>query len=234
MSTGTNGSYRQGKALPSVFKHDLLRRCIPPFGGMTGARAQARTVSGSRRPDDHGILRCRAPGPGQPPHGLPCRAFFAGPTQRGQARGPRLPAGAGHGPPRSLPARHPARLPTPGTRGHRACASPWSAAPLPPRCPGRPGGTGGLPVGGERAVVAVTGQLLCLHRPLVRGRHVRDGTALVGCGRGAGREDVQVPYNRAAGRPVGRRGDAGLLQGSVDESAAPPVRSSRQRDGCGV
>lgn len=42
--TGTGGVYWQGKALPSVFKHDLLRRYIPPFGGMTGAQAQDRRV----------------------------------------------------------------------------------------------------------------------------------------------------------------------------------------------
>ncbi|WP_406369715.1 three-Cys-motif partner protein TcmP [Streptomyces sp. NBC_00647] len=44
MSTGTGGTYWQGKALPSVFKHDLLRRYIPPFGGMTGTQAQDRRV----------------------------------------------------------------------------------------------------------------------------------------------------------------------------------------------
>jgi three-Cys-motif partner protein len=40
MSSGTSNGYWQGKALPSVFKHELLRRYIPPFGGMTGTQAQ--------------------------------------------------------------------------------------------------------------------------------------------------------------------------------------------------
>lgn len=44
MSTGTSGSYWEGKALPSVFKHELLRRYIPPFGGMTGTQSQERRV----------------------------------------------------------------------------------------------------------------------------------------------------------------------------------------------
>ncbi|MFJ9634498.1 three-Cys-motif partner protein TcmP [Streptomyces sp. NPDC101175] len=44
MSSGTANSYWQGKALPSVFKHELLRRYIPPFGGMTGTQAQDRRV----------------------------------------------------------------------------------------------------------------------------------------------------------------------------------------------
>ncbi len=44
MSSGTGGSYWQGKALPSVFKHELLRRYIPPFGGMTSTQSQDRRV----------------------------------------------------------------------------------------------------------------------------------------------------------------------------------------------
>ncbi|MFF9803132.1 three-Cys-motif partner protein TcmP [Streptomyces rochei] len=44
MSTGTGGAYWQGKALPSVFKHELLRRYIPPFGGMTSTQARDRRV----------------------------------------------------------------------------------------------------------------------------------------------------------------------------------------------
>ncbi|WP_326581666.1 three-Cys-motif partner protein TcmP (plasmid) [Actinacidiphila glaucinigra] len=44
VSTGTSGSYWQGKALPSVFKHELLRRYIPPFGGMTGTQSHDRRV----------------------------------------------------------------------------------------------------------------------------------------------------------------------------------------------
>lgn len=34
MSTGTSGEYWQAKALPSVFKHELLFKYLPPFGGM--------------------------------------------------------------------------------------------------------------------------------------------------------------------------------------------------------
>lgn len=44
MSSGTSGVYWQGKALPSVFKHELLRRYIPPFGGMTSTQSQSRRV----------------------------------------------------------------------------------------------------------------------------------------------------------------------------------------------
>ncbi|MGC5543671.1 three-Cys-motif partner protein TcmP [Streptomyces griseus] len=44
MSAGTTGTYWQGKALPSVFKHDLLRRYLPPFGGMTGTQSLAGRV----------------------------------------------------------------------------------------------------------------------------------------------------------------------------------------------
>ncbi|GAA2426126.1 three-Cys-motif partner protein TcmP [Streptomyces coeruleofuscus] len=44
MSSGTGGNYWQGKALPSVFKHELLRRYIPPFGGMTSTQSQDRRV----------------------------------------------------------------------------------------------------------------------------------------------------------------------------------------------
>ncbi|MGW3563544.1 three-Cys-motif partner protein TcmP [Streptomyces sp. NPDC000941] len=44
MSTGTGGNYWEGKALPSVFKHELLRRYIPPFGGMTSTQSQDRRV----------------------------------------------------------------------------------------------------------------------------------------------------------------------------------------------
>ncbi|MCX4561689.1 three-Cys-motif partner protein TcmP [Streptomyces phaeochromogenes] len=44
MSSGTTGGYWQGKALPSVLKHELLRRCIPPFGGMTGTQVLDRRV----------------------------------------------------------------------------------------------------------------------------------------------------------------------------------------------
>ncbi|GAA0897901.1 MULTISPECIES: three-Cys-motif partner protein TcmP [Streptomyces violaceusniger group] len=44
MSTGTSGTYWQGKALPSVFKHELLRRYIPPFGGMTSRQSRDKRV----------------------------------------------------------------------------------------------------------------------------------------------------------------------------------------------
>ncbi|WP_078877970.1 three-Cys-motif partner protein TcmP [Streptomyces sp. 150FB] len=44
MSSGTSGAYWQGKALPSVFKHELLKRYLPPFGGMTGAQSQDKRV----------------------------------------------------------------------------------------------------------------------------------------------------------------------------------------------
>lgn len=39
MSTGTGGDYWQAKALPSVFKHELLRRYLPPFGAMVSSTA---------------------------------------------------------------------------------------------------------------------------------------------------------------------------------------------------
>ncbi|MFE7243792.1 hypothetical protein [Streptomyces sp. NPDC057580] len=44
MSSGTGGAYWQGKALPSVFKHELLKRYLPPFGGMTGTQSHDKRV----------------------------------------------------------------------------------------------------------------------------------------------------------------------------------------------
>ncbi|MFE7951564.1 three-Cys-motif partner protein TcmP [Streptomyces sp. NPDC057426] len=44
MSSGTSGDYWADKALPSVFKHDLLKRYLPQFGGMTGTQSQDRRV----------------------------------------------------------------------------------------------------------------------------------------------------------------------------------------------
>ncbi|MEU5810946.1 three-Cys-motif partner protein TcmP [Streptomyces sp. NPDC047718] len=44
MSSGTGGGYWADKALPSVLKHDLLKRYLPQFGGMTGTRAHDRRV----------------------------------------------------------------------------------------------------------------------------------------------------------------------------------------------
>ncbi|MDF3300066.1 three-Cys-motif partner protein TcmP [Streptomyces tropicalis] len=44
MSSGTGGGYWADKALPSVFKHELLRRYLPQFGGMTGTQSHDRRV----------------------------------------------------------------------------------------------------------------------------------------------------------------------------------------------
>jgi three-Cys-motif partner protein len=44
MSSGTGGGYWADKALPSVFKHDLLKRYLPQFGGMTGTQSRDRRV----------------------------------------------------------------------------------------------------------------------------------------------------------------------------------------------
>ncbi len=44
MSSGTGGGYWADKALPSVFKHDLLKRYLPQFGGMTGAQSHDKRV----------------------------------------------------------------------------------------------------------------------------------------------------------------------------------------------
>ncbi|OEJ22923.1 hypothetical protein AR457_37505 [Streptomyces agglomeratus] len=44
MSSGTGGSYWADKALPSVFKHELLKRYLPQFGGMTGSRSHDKRV----------------------------------------------------------------------------------------------------------------------------------------------------------------------------------------------
>lgn len=44
MSTGTGGKYWDDKALPSVFKHELLRCYIPPFGAMTSSRTDGKRV----------------------------------------------------------------------------------------------------------------------------------------------------------------------------------------------
>jgi three-Cys-motif partner protein len=44
MSSGTGGGYWADKALPSVFKHDLLKRYVPQFGGMTGSQSLEKRV----------------------------------------------------------------------------------------------------------------------------------------------------------------------------------------------
>lgn len=44
MSSGTGGDYWADKALPSVFKHDLLKRYLPQFGGMTGTHSHDKHV----------------------------------------------------------------------------------------------------------------------------------------------------------------------------------------------
>ncbi|MEU1503229.1 three-Cys-motif partner protein TcmP [Streptomyces sp. NPDC005732] len=44
MSSGTGGEYWKDKALPSVFKHELLKRYLPQFGGMTASQSQDRRV----------------------------------------------------------------------------------------------------------------------------------------------------------------------------------------------
>ncbi|MFF4315798.1 three-Cys-motif partner protein TcmP [Streptomyces sp. NPDC001507] len=44
MSSGTGGEYWKDKALPSVLKHELLKRYLPQFGGMTGAHSQDKRV----------------------------------------------------------------------------------------------------------------------------------------------------------------------------------------------
>ncbi|MGW7210018.1 three-Cys-motif partner protein TcmP [Streptomyces sp. NPDC054837] len=44
MSTGTGGDYWKDKGLPSVFKHELLKRYLPQFGGMTGSHSDGKRV----------------------------------------------------------------------------------------------------------------------------------------------------------------------------------------------
>ncbi|PJN21425.1 hypothetical protein CG736_33310 [Kitasatospora sp. CB02891] len=44
MSNGTSGEYWHAPALPSVFKHSLLSRYIPKFGGMTGSKSGGEVV----------------------------------------------------------------------------------------------------------------------------------------------------------------------------------------------
>ncbi|MCX4564701.1 hypothetical protein OHA02_52455 [Streptomyces phaeochromogenes] len=39
MSTKTGGECWKDKRLPSVFKHALLKRYLPQFGGMTGSHS---------------------------------------------------------------------------------------------------------------------------------------------------------------------------------------------------
>lgn len=46
VSSGTSGEYWADKALPSVFKHDLLRRYLPQFDGMTGTQSHDSRVVG--------------------------------------------------------------------------------------------------------------------------------------------------------------------------------------------
>ncbi|MFD4975847.1 three-Cys-motif partner protein TcmP [Streptomyces sp. NPDC058424] len=44
MSTGTRSNYWADKALPSVFKHELLKRYLPQFGGMLGSQSHDKRV----------------------------------------------------------------------------------------------------------------------------------------------------------------------------------------------
>ncbi|MEV8393477.1 MULTISPECIES: class I SAM-dependent methyltransferase [unclassified Streptomyces] len=44
MSSGTGGAYWADKALPSAFKHELLKRYLPQFGGMTGTQSHDKRV----------------------------------------------------------------------------------------------------------------------------------------------------------------------------------------------
>lgn len=44
MSSGTSANYWADKALPSVFKHELLKDYLAQFGGMTGSRARDKRV----------------------------------------------------------------------------------------------------------------------------------------------------------------------------------------------
>lgn len=44
MATGADKNYWARRALPSVFKHALLDRYVPPFAGMTGSKAVGRRV----------------------------------------------------------------------------------------------------------------------------------------------------------------------------------------------
>ncbi|MFF7802968.1 three-Cys-motif partner protein TcmP [Streptomyces olivaceus] len=44
MSTGTRGNYWADKALPSVFKHELLKRYLPQFGGMLSSQSHDKRV----------------------------------------------------------------------------------------------------------------------------------------------------------------------------------------------
>jgi three-Cys-motif partner protein len=44
MAVGTGGTYWEQRNLPSVFKHDLIKRYIPPFAAMTGSKSGGRVV----------------------------------------------------------------------------------------------------------------------------------------------------------------------------------------------
>jgi three-Cys-motif partner protein len=44
MSTGTSGDYWKDRALPSVFKHDLLKRYLAQFGGMLSGQSHDKRV----------------------------------------------------------------------------------------------------------------------------------------------------------------------------------------------
>lgn len=44
MSSSTGGRYWEDRALPSVFKHELLRCYVPPFGGMTSSQSEGKRV----------------------------------------------------------------------------------------------------------------------------------------------------------------------------------------------
>lgn len=44
MAAGAGDRYWDQRALPSVFKHELLRRYVPPFAGMTGTATASRRL----------------------------------------------------------------------------------------------------------------------------------------------------------------------------------------------
>lgn len=108
MSSGTGGGCWADKALPSVFKHELLRRCLPQFGRMTGSHSHDKRVvyldgyAGEGRYENgdpaSAEIALRIASHPRSKHGLTLDCFFteAGTGVALTAQTARLPAGVRH------------------------------------------------------------------------------------------------------------------------------------------
>ncbi|MEU8550503.1 three-Cys-motif partner protein TcmP [Streptomyces roseoverticillatus] len=92
MSSGTGGEYWADKALPSVFKHELLKRYLPQFGGMTGTQSYDKRVvyldgyAGEGRYENgepaSAEIALRVASHHRSRHGLTLECFFAEPQPK--------------------------------------------------------------------------------------------------------------------------------------------------------